>query len=41
MDVDKHSVPTKATDEVDWVTPLKQYIQQTYDDPEKFAEVCP
>lgn len=36
----KDSVPTKTTDEVDWITPLKQYIRQTYDDPEKFAEVC-
>jgi hypothetical protein len=33
------SVPTKTTDEVDWINPLKQYIRQTYDDPEKFAEV--
>lgn len=35
------SVPLKTTDEVDWINPLKQYIRQTYDDPEKFTEVCP
>jgi hypothetical protein len=34
------SVPLKTTDEVDWINPLKQYIRQTYDDPEKFTEVC-
>lgn len=35
------SVPVKATNEVDWVTPLKQYIRGTYgDDPERYAEEC-
>jgi hypothetical protein len=29
----------KTTDELDWITPLKQYIGQTYDDPQKFTEV--
>jgi hypothetical protein len=33
------SVPSKTTDEVDWINPLKAYIRQTYDDPEKFTEV--
>jgi len=33
------SVPLKTTDEVDWINPLKQYIRQTYDDPDKFSEV--
>src|SRR5579859_1945147 len=33
------SVPTKTTDEVDWINPLKNYIRQTYDDPDKFTEV--
>jgi hypothetical protein len=35
----KVSVPAKTTDEVDWINPLKAYIRQTYDDPEKFTEV--
>ncbi|KAK4243552.1 BRO1-like domain-containing protein [Corynascus novoguineensis] len=35
------SVPLKATNEIDWVTPLKSYIQNTYgDDPERYAEEC-
>ncbi|KUI68208.1 Vacuolar protein-sorting protein BRO1 [Cytospora mali] len=35
------SVPLKATNEIDWVHPLKHYIQYTYgDDPERYAEEC-
>ncbi|CAI4210593.1 unnamed protein product [Parascedosporium putredinis] len=35
------SVPLKATNEIDWVAPLKNYIQNTYgDDPERYAEEC-
>lgn len=35
------SVPLKATNEVDWVSPLKGYIRDTYgDDPERYAEEC-
>ena len=35
------SVPLKATNEVDWVAPLKAYIRDTYgDDPERYAEEC-
>ena len=35
------SVPLKGTNEIDWVTPLKSYIQNTYgDDPERYAEEC-
>ncbi|KAK3353483.1 BRO1-like domain-containing protein [Lasiosphaeria hispida] len=35
------SVPLKATNEIDWITPLKSYIQNTYgDDPERYAEEC-
>ncbi|KAL1841833.1 hypothetical protein VTJ49DRAFT_6510 [Mycothermus thermophilus] len=35
------SVPLKATNEIDWITPLKNYIQNTYgDDPERYAEEC-
>ncbi|KAK3688437.1 BRO1-like domain-containing protein [Podospora appendiculata] len=35
------SVPLKATNEIDWITPLKTYIQNTYgDDPERYAEEC-
>ncbi|EON98942.1 putative vacuolar protein-sorting protein bro1 protein [Phaeoacremonium minimum UCRPA7] len=35
------SVPLKATNEIDWVAPLKSYIQNTYgDDPERYAEEC-
>ncbi|KAH6659823.1 BRO1-like domain-containing protein [Truncatella angustata] len=35
------SVPLKATNEIDWVTPLKAYIRDTYgDDPERYAEEC-
>ncbi|KAK4230052.1 vacuolar protein-sorting protein bro-1 [Podospora fimiseda] len=35
------AVPLKATNEIDWVTPLKSYIQNTYgDDPERYAEEC-
>ncbi|KAG9235801.1 BRO1-like domain-containing protein [Amylocarpus encephaloides] len=35
------SVPLKATNEIDWIQPLKGYIRQTYgDDPEKYAEEC-
>jgi len=33
------SVPTKRTDEIDWVHPIKRYIAQVYqEDPEKYAE---
>ncbi|KAI1437575.1 BRO1-like domain-containing protein [Xylaria sp. CBS 124048] len=35
------SVPLKATNEIDWITPLKRYIRDTYgDDPERYAEEC-
>ncbi|KKY36895.1 putative vacuolar protein-sorting protein bro1 [Diaporthe ampelina] len=35
------SVPLKATNEIDWIHPLKHYIQHTYgDDPERYAEEC-
>ncbi|KAL0944284.1 Vacuolar protein-sorting protein BRO1 [Colletotrichum truncatum] len=35
------SSPLKATNEIDWVTPLKDYIRNTYgDDPERYAEEC-
>ncbi|KAK3991371.1 putative vacuolar protein-sorting protein bro-1 [Cladorrhinum sp. PSN332] len=35
------AVPLKATNEIDWVAPLKSYIQNTYgDDPERYAEEC-
>ena len=35
------SVPLKATNEIDWITPLKKYIRDTYgDDPERYAEEC-
>jgi hypothetical protein len=35
------SVPLKATNEIDWIEPLKGYIRQTYgDDPERYAEEC-
>ncbi|KAI5463070.1 BRO1-like domain-containing protein [Mariannaea sp. PMI_226] len=35
------SVPLKATNEIDWVAPLKGYIRDTYgDDPERYAEEC-
>ncbi|KAB5577757.1 BRO1-like domain-containing protein [Coniochaeta sp. 2T2.1] len=35
------AVPLKATNEIDWITPLKSYIQHTYgDDPERYAEEC-
>src|SRR3569833_462356 len=35
------SVPLKATSEIDWVAPLKSYIQNTYgDDPARYAEEC-
>ncbi|KAK4193831.1 putative vacuolar protein-sorting protein bro-1 [Podospora australis] len=35
------AVPLKATGEIDWITPLKNYIQNTYgDDPERYAEEC-
>lgn len=35
------SSPLKATNEIDWVQPLKAYIRQTYgDDPERYAEEC-
>jgi hypothetical protein len=34
-------VPLKATNEIDWVAPLKHYIRDTYgDDPERYAEEC-
>ncbi|KFY32930.1 hypothetical protein V495_08596 [Pseudogymnoascus sp. VKM F-4514 (FW-929)] len=35
------SAPLKATNEIDWVPPLKDYIRQQYgDDPERYAEEC-
>ncbi|KAL1613917.1 putative vacuolar protein-sorting protein bro1 [Diplodia seriata] len=35
------SCPLKQTNEIDWITPLKQYIRQTYgDDPERYSEEC-
>ncbi|KAF8863216.1 BRO1-domain-containing protein [Acephala macrosclerotiorum] len=35
------SAPLKATNEIDWIQPLKQYIRQTYgDDPERYTEEC-
>ncbi|CAL3965154.1 unnamed protein product [Diplocarpon coronariae] len=35
------SVPLKATNEIDWIQPLKQHIRQFYgDDPERYAEEC-
>ncbi|KAH7035442.1 vacuolar protein-sorting protein BRO1 [Microdochium trichocladiopsis] len=35
------SVPLKATNEIDWIGPLKAYIRNTYgDDPERYAEEC-
>ncbi|KAG5934965.1 bck1-like resistance to osmotic shock [Claviceps sorghi] len=35
------SVPLKATNEVDWIAPLKKYIRESYgDDPERYAEEC-
>jgi hypothetical protein len=35
------SAPLKATNEIDWIQPLKHYIRQTYgDDPERYAEEC-
>ena len=35
------SSPLKQTNEIDWVTPLKNYIRQMYgDDPERYAEEC-
>ncbi|KAF7556370.1 hypothetical protein G7046_g6308 [Stylonectria norvegica] len=35
------SVPLKATNEIDWVAPLKGFIRDTYgDDPERYAEEC-
>ncbi|KAL3423607.1 vacuolar protein-sorting protein bro1 [Phlyctema vagabunda] len=35
------SAPLKATNEIDWIQPLKGYIRQTYgDDPERYAEEC-
>lgn len=35
------SVPLKATSEIDWISPLKSYIRESYgDDPERYAEEC-
>ncbi|PBP28811.1 BRO1-domain-containing protein [Diplocarpon rosae] len=35
------SAPLKATNEIDWIQPLKQHIHQFYgDDPERYAEEC-
>ncbi|KAK7553828.1 vacuolar protein-sorting protein bro1 [Phyllosticta citricarpa] len=35
------SVPLKQTNEIDWISPLKGYIRQTYgDDPERYQEEC-
>ena len=33
--------PLKQTNEIDWISPLKQYIRDTYgDDPERYTEEC-
>lgn len=32
------SAPLKATNEIDWIQPLKQYIRQTYGDGDYDAE---
>lgn len=35
------SSPLKQTNEIDWISPLKNYIRQNYgDDPERYAEEC-
>lgn len=35
------SVPLKATNEIDWVSPLKSHIRSAYgDDPERYVEEC-
>ncbi|KAI9054784.1 hypothetical protein LZ554_001931 [Drepanopeziza brunnea f. sp. 'monogermtubi'] len=35
------SAPLKATNEIDWIQPLKQHIRSFYgDDPERYAEEC-
>ncbi|KAK6528917.1 bck1-like resistance to osmotic shock [Orbilia ellipsospora] len=34
------SCPLKTTREIDWVSPLKNYIRVTYGDPEKYNEEC-
>ena len=35
------SCPLKQTNEIDWIRPLKDYIQQSYgDDPERYQEEC-
>lgn len=35
------SAPLKATNEIDWVTPLKAYIRETFsDDAERYADEC-
>ncbi|KAF2092770.1 vacuolar protein-sorting protein BRO1 [Rhizodiscina lignyota] len=35
------SSPLKQTNEIDWISPLKQYIRDTYgDDPERYSEEC-
>ncbi|OLL23756.1 Vacuolar protein-sorting protein BRO1 [Neolecta irregularis DAH-3] len=32
------NVPLKSTEEVDWATPLRNYIRSTYDDPERYVD---
>jgi len=35
------SSPLKQTNEIDWITPLKDYIRDSYgDDPERYSEEC-
>ncbi|KAF3938022.1 Rhophilin-2-B [Dactylella cylindrospora] len=34
------SCPLKTTQEIDWISPLKNYIRVTYGDPEKYNEEC-
>ena len=35
------SSPLKQTNEIDWISPLKDYIRHTYgDDPERYTEEC-
>jgi hypothetical protein len=35
------SCPLKQTNEIDWISPLKDYIRDSYgDDPERYSEEC-
>ncbi|KAI9891268.1 MAG: bck1-like resistance to osmotic shock [Vezdaea aestivalis] len=35
------SSPLKQTNEIDWISPLKSYIRETYgDDPDRYSEEC-